>query len=98
MKYYFAPMEGITGYVYRSVHHKFFSGIDKYFTPFLSPGPKKVLTDREIRDILPKNNPQMYVVPQILTNRAEDFIRVEKSWKAMDTGKSISISAAPPAR
>ena len=78
MKYYFAPMEGITGYVYRSVHHKFFSGIDKYFTPFLSPGPKKVLTDREIRDILPKNNPQMYVVPQILTNRAEDFIRVEK--------------------
>lgn len=78
MKYYFAPMEGITGYVYRSVHHKFFSGIDKYFTPFLSPGPKKVLTDREIRDILPKNNPQMYVVSQILTNRAEDFIRVEK--------------------
>lgn len=78
MNYYFAPMEGITGYIYRSVHHKFFSGIDKYFTPFLSPGPKKVLTDREIRDILPKNNPQMYVVPQILTNRAEDFIRVEK--------------------
>lgn len=78
MNYYFAPMEGITGYIYRSVHHKFFSGIDKYFTPFLAPGPKKVLTDREIRDILPQNNPQMYVVPQILTNRAEDFIRVEK--------------------
>jgi len=98
MKYYFAPMEGITGYVYRSVHHKFFSGIDKYFTPFLSPGPKKVLTDREIRDILPQNNPQMYVVPQILTNGRRILFVWKKSWKAMDTGKSISISAAPPAR
>ncbi|HIX29185.1 MAG TPA: tRNA-dihydrouridine synthase family protein [Candidatus Blautia stercoravium] len=78
MKYYFAPMEGITGYLYRRVHHNFFPGMDKYFTPFLSPGPKKVLTDREIRDILPENNTQMYIVPQILTNRAEDFIRVEK--------------------
>ena len=41
MKYYFAPMEGITGYIYRSVHHEFFPGMEKYFTPFLSPGAKE---------------------------------------------------------
>ena len=75
MKYYFAPMEGITGYIYRSVHHEFFPGMEKYFTPFLSPGPKKALTDREIRDILPEHNRGMTVVPQILTNRSEDFTR-----------------------
>ena len=68
-------MEGITGYIYRSVHHEFFPGMEKYFTPFLSPGPKKALTDREIRDILPEHNRGMTVVPQILTNRSEDFTR-----------------------
>ena len=26
MQYYFAPMEGITGYIYRNVHHRFFPG------------------------------------------------------------------------
>ena len=30
MRYYFAPLEGITGYVYRNVHHEFFPGTDRY--------------------------------------------------------------------
>ena len=29
MKYYFAPLEGITGYLYRNIHHKHFPGIDR---------------------------------------------------------------------
>ena len=37
MQYYFAPMEGVTGAVYRRVHHAFFPGIDKYFMPFITP-------------------------------------------------------------
>lgn len=81
MKYYFAPMEGITGYVYRRVHHKYFPGVDKYFTPFISPGQKKVMTPREKRDILPENNPGYYLVPQILTNRAEDFLAAADALK-----------------
>ena len=36
MNYYFAPMEGITGAVFRRTHHEFFPGIDKYFMPFRS--------------------------------------------------------------
>ena len=31
MKYYFAPLEGITGYIFRNIHRKHFKGIDKYF-------------------------------------------------------------------
>ena len=76
MKYYFAPMEGITGYIYRQVHHQFFPGIDKYFTPFLTPGSKKLMTPKELRDILPDNNEGYHLVPQILTNQAQDFIRL----------------------
>lgn len=33
---------------------------------------------KERNDILPEHNQGMYVVPQILTNRAEDFIRTAK--------------------
>ena len=76
MKCYFAPMEGITGYIYRQVHHQFFPGIDKYFTPFLTPGSKKLMTLKELRDILPDNNQGYHLVPQILTNQAQDFIRL----------------------
>lgn len=37
MEFYFAPMEGITSYTYRNLHHRFFGGVEKYYTPFLSP-------------------------------------------------------------
>lgn len=73
MQYYFAPMEGITGYIYRNVHHSFFPGMDKYFSPFISPGTKKTMTPKELRDILPENNQGYPLIPQILTNRSEDF-------------------------
>ena len=73
---YAAPLEGITGYIYRNAHHKLFEGVDKYFTPFVTPKPKKGLNARERNDILPEHNEAMNVVPQILTNKAEDFIKV----------------------
>lgn len=82
MQYYFAPMEGITGYVYRNVHHRFFPGMDKYFTPFLSPGTKKTMTPRELRDILPENNQGYTLVPQILTNKAQDFLKLCRDLEA----------------
>ena len=56
MKIYFAPLEGITGYVFRNVYEKYYGGVDKYFTPFISPHTKKLMDTREKRDILPENN------------------------------------------
>ena len=29
MRYYFAPLEGLTDSVYRRVHHKYFPGVDR---------------------------------------------------------------------
>ncbi|WP_434309292.1 tRNA dihydrouridine synthase [Hominifimenecus sp. rT4P-3] len=74
MRYYFAPMEGITGYLFRNAHHTFFPHIDKYFTPFLSPNQSRKFHTREERDILPENNAGILLVPQLLTNRAEAFL------------------------
>lgn len=75
MKYYMAPMEGLTGYVYRNAYHKFFRPMDRYFTPFIA---NKKMSSGEIRDLLPEHNEGMHVVPQILTNRSEDFLVVAK--------------------
>lgn len=75
MQLYLAPMEGLTGYIYRNAYHKNYGGIDRYFTPFIA---NKKMSQKEIRDILPENNPGMDIVPQILTNRAEEFICIAK--------------------
>ena len=75
MKYYMAPLEGITGHIYRTTYAKYFGGIDKYFSPFISPNQKKICRTREKKDILPENNAGLYLVPQIMTNQAEMFLK-----------------------
>lgn len=74
VKFYMAPMEGITGYVYRNAYHRYFSPMDKYVTPFIVPNQNRTLKSRELNDILPEHNKGMNVVPQILTNQAQDFL------------------------
>ena len=83
MHIYFAPLEGITSYPYRNLHHKYFGGVEKYFTPFLAPGPEQGMSVKEMRDILPENNAGVPVVPQILTNRAGDFLLASKKLSEM---------------
>ena len=56
MQIYFAPLEGITGFIFRNAYEKYYGGIDKYFTPFITPHTKKNMDTRERRDILPENN------------------------------------------
>ena len=79
--FYFAPLEGISGYVYRKAYEHYFGGIDKYFIPFIKPNQKGKLSAREKSDILPENNRGMRAIPQILTNSAEDFIKTAKKLK-----------------
>ena len=74
MNIYFAPLEGITDSVYRKVHRKYFPGIDKYFTPFFSPTVHRALTPKEARELPEAQSLDAFVVPQILTKNAEDFL------------------------
>ena len=75
MRDYMAPMEGITNYVYRNAYHQYFHPMDKYFTPFISAKPNKRLSNKEINEISPETNKGMYIVPQIMTKNAEDFLQ-----------------------
>ena len=84
MRYYFAPLEGITDDVFRSLHHRYFPGVDRYYTPFLSPtsdGP--AITKKDLRQVLPENNSGFELVPQLLTNQQGPFLQAAKKLKEL---------------
>ena len=74
MRYYFAPMEGITDSIYRRLHHKHFGGVDRYYMPFLSPTIHRQLTHKEDRELPFADAEALKAVPQILTKVAPDFL------------------------
>ena len=74
MRYYFAPLEGLTDSIYRRLHHKYFPGIDRYYMPFLSPTVHRSLTHKEDRELPMADSVDFVAVPQILTKVAEDFL------------------------
>ncbi|MBR5712082.1 MAG: tRNA-dihydrouridine synthase [Lachnospiraceae bacterium] len=70
-RWYLAPMEEVTGDIFRQVIAKHFGGVDRYFTPFLSPVTSSSLKTRQGREIDPGHNAGLPVVPQVLTNDAD---------------------------
>ena len=74
MRYYFAPMEGLTDSIYRRLHHRFFGGVDTYYMPFLSPTVHRSLTNREERELPTAQSVPFRAVPQLLTKVPEDFL------------------------
>lgn len=81
MLIYMAPMEGITGYIYRNTFASYFGGVDKYFMPFIEPAKGRPIRNRELRDVLPENNRGMRCVPQILTNSVDGYVRTARYLK-----------------
>ena len=97
MKIYTAPLEGITGHVFRTALYHHFGGADKYFIPFIRPNQNGNFSTREKQDIMPENNLNMYPVPQILTNKAEDFLRTAEKLEAYGY-KEINLNLGCPSK
>jgi tRNA-dihydrouridine synthase len=95
MKIYFAPLEGITGYIFRNAYNDIYGHIDKYFAPFISPSEKCPMTPRERKDIDPGNNTGINLVPQILTCRSEHFIEAARELQQMGY-KEINLNLGCP--
>ena len=74
MRYYFAPLEGITDSIFRRLHHQYFPGISRYFTPFFSPTVHRSLTPREARELPRADSLDFSVIPQLLTKNSDDFL------------------------
>lgn len=81
VKYYMAPLESVTTWIYRQAHAKIYGRLEKYFIPFLESHEKRDFKTRELQEILPEHNENIYAVPQILTNRSEGFIKLAKALK-----------------
>lgn len=95
MKIYFAPLEGITGHIFRNAYNEIYGHIDKYFAPFISPSEKCPITPRERKEVTPENNKGFYLVPQILTCRSEHFIEGARELQAMGY-KEINLNLGCP--
>lgn len=95
MKLEMAPLEGLTTYIFRNTHAKYFGKMDKYYTPFLSLHKEKEFSHKERQEILPENNEGLWVVPQVLTNSAEDFLKA--AGKLKDLGyEEVNINLGCP--
>lgn len=75
MKLTFAPLEGITSYMYRNTHAEYFGGCDTYYTPFISPSDNTKIGRKGFRDIIPENNTIVCPIVQVLTNNPVSFLK-----------------------
>ncbi|MDC7294172.1 tRNA-dihydrouridine synthase family protein [Butyrivibrio sp. DSM 10294] len=88
MKFYFAPMEGITLYPLRNIHNSMFGdSIDKYYTPFITATHNFHFKKREKRDALFENSPAFEsdkdrICAQIMAGRPDTFC-----WAAVEMKK-----------
>ena len=95
MKYLFAPLEGITGYIFRQTYDAHFGGIDAYYTPFVTTRDGGIMRKKELRDIAPENNPGLRIVPQIMTTKADEFLQAASHM--MELGyKEINLNLGCP--
>lgn len=74
MRYYCAPLQGITTCCFRRLHHQYFSGVDQYYMPFFSPTKEHLITPREWKNLDPERNAGVPAVPQLMTHSAPDFL------------------------
>ncbi|MCR4585879.1 MAG: tRNA-dihydrouridine synthase family protein [Lachnospiraceae bacterium] len=79
----FAPMEGVTGPVFRRVFKEVFGGVDTFYTPFLSANQNHSFKKREKREYLPYDP---MLVPQVMAADPLDFVWAAKLLK--DAGYS----------
>ncbi|MCG9792596.1 tRNA dihydrouridine synthase [Flavobacterium algicola] len=73
-----SPLQGFTDFRFRNAQHKFFGGIDTYYAPYIRLNGKLVIKPSYHRDLLPENNTAIEVIPQIITNDADEFLFVAK--------------------
>ena len=78
-----SPLQGFTDFRFRNAFQKYFGGIDTFYSPYIRLNGKLVIKGSYERDILPENNSTLSVIPQIITNDAEEFLFVAKYVKEL---------------
>lgn len=71
---FLAPLQGVTNRVFRNAYCRYFSGFDIAVAPFIPTSNARRIRESRLRDVLPENNRELPVIPQIMSNNPEDFI------------------------
>jgi tRNA-dihydrouridine synthase B len=73
-----SPLQGFTDHKFRNAFNHFFGGIDTFYAPYIRLNGKLVIKNSYQKDIALENNTELEVIPQIITNDAEEFLFVSK--------------------
>ncbi|WP_372792356.1 tRNA dihydrouridine synthase [Lutibacter sp.] len=71
-----SPLQGFTDFRFRNAFNNYFGGIDTFYSPYIRLNGKLVIKPAYERDILPENNVELEVIPQVITNDADEFLFV----------------------
>ena len=71
-----SPLQGFTDFRFRNAQNKLFGGIDTFYSPYIRLNGKMVVRRSYERDLLPENNLGLEVIPQVITNDADEFLFV----------------------
>ena len=77
-KILFAPIQGVTDYHFRNTFNRFFDGVDYMFSPYLRVDKDMLLKKSKIKDVKSENNRNLNLIPQIMTNKPDEFIYLSK--------------------
>ena len=69
-----APLHGVTVSRFRNVFFRHFGGIDDVMAPFLPVVDAPTVRARQWKDILPQNNENQKILPQLMGNEPEQFV------------------------
>ncbi|MCD6389498.1 MAG: tRNA-dihydrouridine synthase family protein [Desulfobulbaceae bacterium] len=76
---YLAPIRGITDALYRNAFVRYFSGFDLAVAPFVTTQQGNRIKPGHLRDLEPKKNRTLPIIPQILSKDPDHFITLAQA-------------------
>lgn len=73
-----SPLQGFTDFRFRNAFNHYFGGIDTFYAPYIRLNGKLKIKQSFQNDLSPENNTTLEVIPQVITNDADEFIFVAK--------------------
>ena len=71
-----SPLQGFTDFRFRNAFNHYFGGIDTFYAPYIRFNNKLIIKNSYKLDLQLENNTELEVIPQIMTNSADEFLFV----------------------
>ena len=71
-----SPLQGFTDFRFRNAFNHYFGGIDTFYAPYIRFNNKLIIKNSYKLDLQLENNSTLEVIPQIMTNSADEFLFV----------------------